>query len=200
MAKKDRRIEFFNGLADAWDSLFEPPPQDRLLAIASLARLKRASRVLDAGCGTGVMVPALMRSIGKDGKIFALDPAEMMLGKLKSKFKHEEIETRCETLEDCTLPSGSLDAVMCFSCFPHLTDKPRALVNAGRMLKRGGAIAIAHVAGRDEINEYHSRCSEAVRDDLLPTDIEMKAMLDQAGLKVETFKNEKGRYEVVAIK
>jgi ubiquinone/menaquinone biosynthesis C-methylase UbiE len=200
MAKENRHIEFFNGLADEWDSMFEPAPEEQLLAIASLAKLKKSARVLDAGCGTGIMIPALMRFVGENGKIYALDPAEMMLKKLRSKFRQKAVETRCETLEDCTIPSGSLDAVVCFSCFPHIADKPKAVANAARMLKKGGIMAIAHMSSRNEINEYHSRCSKTVKNDLLPADAEMKDMLNQAGLKVESFRDEKGRYEVVAVK
>lgn len=175
------------------------PSSFRLDSIISLAQLlgKNLS-ALDVGCGTGVLIPSLLKIVGNTGKIFAIDPADKMLVALQNKYPDPRIKTLCETLEDCSITSSSLDAIICFSCFPHIDDKQKAISNSARMLKGGGRLVIAHVSSRDEINAFHSGGSKPVRNDFLPNKTEMTNMLMNAGFIIEHFIDEPGRYEIVA--
>lgn len=194
----DLKIDFFNELAGDWDGMTTPPSGDRLAAIVSLACIRQPAMVLDAGCGTGILVLAILGAIGEHGGLVAIDPAKRMLDSLNEKYRDRRIDTRCETLEDCALPSASLDAIICFSCFPHVSDKEKALANVKRMLKEEGNLLIAHVSSRDEINSFHAGCSGPVRHDVLPNEGEMRRLMQNAGLHVTHFRDEPGRYELVA--
>lgn len=192
------KIDFFNRHAALWDRISPPPTAQRLRQIIALTG--SVSSVLDVGCGTGVLTPLLLERIGDKGRLYALDPAEEMLKVLTSRYSDPRIATCCDTLEDCDLPENHLDAIICFSSFPHLSDKPKAMRNAQRMLKPGGAFVIAHVSSRDEINAFHRHSSEPVRDDILPDERAMRRLLSHAGFEILRCVDEPGRYEVLAIR
>lgn len=199
MNLSEQRTSFFNGLANSWDEKCPSPSSDRLDSIVELAHLHNGNfSVLDVGCGTGALVPSLLKVIGTDGQIVAIDPAKEMLVELERKYSDKRIQTKCETLEDCSMGTSSIDAIFCFSCFPHIGDKQQALLNSARMLKINGLLVIAHVSSRDEINAFHKSCSEPVCNDFLPDKLEMTALLVKAGFVIEHFIDEPGRYELVA--
>jgi len=201
MNQNEQRAAFFNGLAASWDKMCSPPPADRLDHIVGLAHFGKGSFfVLDVGCGTGILTPSLLKVIGSDGRITAIDPAKEMLVELERKYPDNRIQIKSEILEDCSIECSSLDAIFCFSSFPHIDDKQKAFLNASRMLKPNSALVIAHVNSRDEINAFHKGCSEPVRNDFLPDKQEMTAMLSKARFKIEHFVDEAGRYELVAKK
>jgi len=114
------------------------------------------------------------------GLIYALDIAEKMLEKAAAKFPGENIRFICAGAEEIPLPDATCDAVVCYSSFPHFTDKPRALKEMRRVLKPGGILFIGHTSGRRHINEIH-RQIEAAKHDLLPDADEMKQLMDAAG-------------------
>lgn len=200
MKQVDLKRSFFNELADGWDGMTEPPSAGRLRKIVSLAGLHDSAHVLDVGCGTGVLAPAILEAIGEKGRLVAADPAQRMLDLLEEKHVDRRIESRCEMMEDCSLPTSSLDAIICFSCFPHVADKPKAIANSRRMLKGGGRLVIAHLSSRDEINAFHAGCHGAVRHDVLPDEDEMRRMVETSGLSWVSFTDTPGRYELVAVK
>lgn len=194
------KVEFFNGHAENWDSISPTPTAERLKEVIALAGSIPFSSILDVGCGTGVLVPQILDALHEHGKLFAIDPAQEMLRVLKHKYSDERIETRCEKLEDSSLPDSSLEVIICFSCFPHVSDKEKALKNSHRMLKNSGKLVVAHVSSRKELNSFHADCSDPVRRDVLPNEIEMRRLMQKAELKVIYFRDEPGRYEIVAQK
>ncbi|MFH0799328.1 MAG: class I SAM-dependent methyltransferase [Pseudomonadota bacterium] len=200
MKHVDVKIDFFNNLAADWNEMSESLPPSHLSAIISLSGIKRSATVLDAGCGTGILLPALLEAVGDSGRIKAIDPAQKMLDILQDKYRDHRIEVRCETMENSSFDDSSLDAIICFSCFPHLSDKPAALANVERMLKTGRRLVIAHASSRKEVNAFHAGCSGPVRNDVLPDEREMTVMMQDAGLRVVHYRDEPGRYELVAEK
>jgi ubiquinone/menaquinone biosynthesis C-methylase UbiE len=65
---------FFNELAADWDQRFYTPGlKERLSQLVPDFRLRPASLVLDAGGGTGGIIPYLLQAIGPEGKIWSID-------------------------------------------------------------------------------------------------------------------------------
>lgn len=199
-AAPDDPIAFFDERAEEWDAICPPPLMERLRAVAALARLMPDATVLDVGSGTGALLPALLEALDERGRIVALDPAQAMLDRLIAKFPDPRVTVRCETLEECRLPAASFDAMICFSCFPHITDPARGIANAARLLRPGGRLVIAHVSSRDEINNFHRTAGTAVEHHVLPDAETMRCFLQDAGLSPATFVDEPGRYELVALR
>ncbi len=193
-------IAFFDERAEEWDAICPAPPMERLRAVAALARLIPNAVVLDVGSGTGALLPALLERLDERGRIVALDPAQAMLDRLIAKFPDPRVSVRCETLEECRLPAAGLDAVICFSCFPHITDPAAGIANAARLLRSGGRLVIAHVSSRDEINDFHRKAGTAVEHHTLPDAETMHRFLRDAGLTPAAFVDEAGRYELVALR
>ncbi|MFH0727753.1 MAG: class I SAM-dependent methyltransferase [Pseudomonadota bacterium] len=84
--------------------------------------LKPGDRVLDAGCGTGVLVPFILDRITSTGVLYELDFSEKMIDTNQRLRARENIRFMVSDVEDAPLSDGSFDGAICFSCFPHFHD------------------------------------------------------------------------------
>ena len=149
--------------------------------------------MLDVGSGTGIFLPFLMRKLGSQGVLVALDYAEEMLRKARGKYFDVRI---CYFQGDVlSLPFGTeiFDICVCYSSFPHFQDKPKALSEINRVLKEGGRLIICHTSNRDEINRVHHQIP-AVANDIIPAEGELKAMLERAGFTDITINDDVTNY------
>ena len=142
--------------------------------------IEPGSIALDVGTGTGIFVPYLLDRIGKNGRLVALDFAEQMLKKARAKGFDGNIEYLQVDVTSVPLPEEVFDVVVCYSSFPHFQDKPRALSEINRVLKKGGKLFICHTSSRDIINQIH-RQIPAVENDTIPDSGEMQMMLSVSG-------------------
>jgi len=178
---------YFNEQADSWDENVAEKDTDKLEQMAVRLELKPGSMVLDVGTGTGVFIPYLFGSIGKKGRIIALDIAEEMLKKARAKGFSGNIDYLQADIGEIPLCNGTFDSVVCHSSFPHFQDKQGALAEIKRVMKGGGKLVICHTSGRAHINEIHSQIP-VVENDVLPDSIGMLLLLKAAGfteIKVE---------------
>ena len=171
---------YFNEKAAIWDETIAEKDTVKLNALAERLNIDPGSIVLDVGTGTGVFVPYLLGRIGKSGRLVALDFAEEMLKKARTKGFDGNIEYLQVDVTSVPLPEEVFDAVVCYSSFPHFQDKPRALSEINRVLKKGGKLFICHTSSRDTINQIH-RQIPAVENDTIPDRGEMHMMLSAAG-------------------
>ena len=171
---------YFNERADIWDETIAEKDTTKLEQMVERLDIKPGSTVLDVGTGTGVFLPFLLRSIGENGRIVALDFAEEMLKKARAKNFDGNIDYLCTDVTDIPLDNEIFDVVVCYSSFPHFRDKPKALAEIKRVTKSGGRVLIYHTSSRSSINEIHLQIP-AVENDTLPGGIEMYVMLLRAG-------------------
>jgi len=181
--------EYFNQRAGIWDETSSETDMTRLELMSRRLKIKPGSTVLDVGCGTGVFIPFLLRRIGGEGRLVALDVAEEMLKRARAKgFK--DIEYLLADVTSIPLGDEIFDAVVCYSSFPHFQDKPRALAEIKRVTKSGGRLFICHTSSRTVVNRLH-RQIPAVANDIIPDKPEMQLMLSRAGftdIKIEDSK------------
>jgi demethylmenaquinone methyltransferase/2-methoxy-6-polyprenyl-1,4-benzoquinol methylase len=133
-------------------------------------------RVLDVGCGTGILFPLLLATAAQ---VVGLDPSEGMLRQAGCSPARAHLLVR-SPIESAPLASNSFDWIVCNSVFPHFTDPVRACAAMHRMLCPAGSLLICHVDGRETINAIHRR-KEAVKQHLLPSPAALKTMLVQVG-------------------
>ncbi len=115
--------------------------------IVSLLELKKGDRVLDLGCGTGV----LTRMIGdeltsEDGGVsVGIDAAAKMIQVACKKRESETCRFDVVAAEDLPYENESFDAVVSSLFFHHvdLDLKTKALAEAWRVLRPGGKLVIA---------------------------------------------------------
>ena len=101
--------------------------------------------VLDYGCGPGSYIVPLAELVGESGKVYALDIHSLAIQKVKdiaSKKQMANVET---ILSDCQtgLPDNSLDVVLLYDIFHHLSDRDKVLKELHRVLKLDGILSFS---------------------------------------------------------
>ena len=198
---KISRKAYFNQAAESWDQKYYTPELETFLEeLVPKFGLEPRQNILDAGTGTGVLIPFILRIIGPSGSITAIDYAENMINLFRSKFCDlQNVRVELKDVEELNLPTETFDAAICFSLFPHLERKAQALKNLNRVLKRRGRLVIAHALSSAEIKEHH-KGTLPVAKDLLPEETEMRLMLSEAGFSNIHVIDEPGLYLCLATK
>lgn len=199
------RRQFFDDHAEKWlDTWYKNPETGRydkhdkdFERLFSLFPLKPGDHVLDVGCGTGVLVPFILERIMPSGMLYELDFAEGMIEVNRSRHENESIRFIVADAERPPLDEASCDAVICFSCFPHLQDKHKAMAALSRILRAKGLFVVSHFDSSQGINKHHESCY-AVMHDRLPDEAGMRELFQEAGLRIEQFIDEPGFYCIMA--
>lgn len=177
------RKEFFNNLAGMWDELETPDTRRKLADIVGGTAIERGSRVLDVGCGTGVLIPVLLRAVGETGEVIGIDFAGEMVSQAQAKGFGPNVRFLETDVLEMPFKPASFDAVFCNNVFPHFPDKPAVLDAIHRVLKPGGTLVICHTNSREGVNNRHREVGSAVAADLLPSVAEILEMLITAGFQ-----------------
>jgi len=178
---------YFNQKAVSWDETSSERDTSKLERMAKRLDIKPGSTLLDVGTGTGAFIPFLLREIGKGGRIVALDFAEKMLRRARAKGFNGNIDYLCADVTNIPLGNEIFDSIVCYSSFPHFSDKSRDLTEMSQVIKRGGRLLICHTSSRASINEVH-RQIPVVENDIIPDGDEMQSLLSAAGfvdIKIE---------------
>ncbi len=173
--------DFFNQRAATWDH--ESAVQRKAVSerIVRGLGIRPGSRVLDAGCGTGLIIPWLLEAVGREGHVTALDIAERMLAIAREKHGSPNLEFIHADIADTPFLDGSFDEVVCHNCFPHVADKRGAAEEMFRILKPGGRVTVCHNENREEVNALHRFIGGEVGMDMLPGIEEMEELFAGAG-------------------
>jgi len=175
------RRHFFDSLAAEWD---ETATADQAhleaLLLPFAHKLGHAREVLDLGTGTGVLV-SLLAGLTPEARVVGLDLSNEMLA--QARFKYPTLSLVQGDVHALPFEPCSFDFGLCFACFPHFEDKPKALEELHRALRPGGWLLILHAASRATINAIHATVGGPVARDLLPSTKDMVTLLAQAGFE-----------------
>ncbi|MGI6004343.1 MAG: class I SAM-dependent methyltransferase [Christensenellales bacterium] len=155
--------DYFNHLAECWDEITCHAP-DKLAAVVSLSGIKAGHRVLDIGCGTGVMTPWILAK--EPGTLVGLDLAENMIQCAGRRFSDRRLQYVAADLYQ--YEGGPFDVAMIYSAYPHFTDKDAFFEKVAALLAPGGRMMIAHSQSRQVINGRHDGMRTALSRPLLP--------------------------------
>jgi ubiquinone/menaquinone biosynthesis C-methylase UbiE len=170
---------YFNNKAAVWDETIAEKDTAKLDRMAERLNIRPGSTLLDVGTGTGVFIPYILKRIGNQRPLVAMDFAEEMLKRARAKFFDGNITYIQADVEDLPLGKDIFDIVVCYSSFPHFQDKPRALSEIKRVLKPGGRVFICHTNGRATINSIHRQIPE-VENDTIPAEDEMERLFSDS--------------------
>ena len=108
--------------------------------LLSLVSPESGSRVLDVGCGTGILLQQ-MYELDTDLKLFGVDLAHKMLGVARTKLPGSVVLQQ-GTASSLPYSSDAFDYVTCATSFHHYPDPLHALWEMHRVLKPEGRIAV----------------------------------------------------------
>ena len=113
-------------------------------AMADTLNLEPGSRILDVGCGTGLMTAELARR-NRDCRALGIDASAPMIKVAKKKRGSERCRFLQALAEDLPFDDGSFDAVTSALFFHHidLPLKKKALSEIYRVLKSPGVLLVA---------------------------------------------------------
>ena len=192
---KDKH-KFFDGWAEKWDLSFYQDNEkrkkiDRLILSFNLE--ESTERILDLGCGTGIISERIINNYGESFEIYACDFSLKMLKQAKRKVCDKAIVI-CADAHYLPFKNEVFDTAILFSCFPHFDDKEKVLKEVRRVLKKDGQIIISHLLSRRQILNIHKKVGGAVSKDSLPPRKRMFEILNKVGFKIVDYKDRKGIY------
>jgi ubiquinone/menaquinone biosynthesis C-methylase UbiE len=103
-------------------------------------------RVLDLGCGPGVLTRPLADAVGEDGLVLAVDLADGMLALAREGAPRQVALARMD-MEALGVRDGAFDAAACGHALQFSTDLRRTLAEVRRALRPGGRFAASLPAG-----------------------------------------------------
>lgn len=132
-------------LAETYDRVGERQFNHGKQLIAALG-IGQGQRVLDVGCGTGLLAAHVAGLVGSSGKVDAIDPLPLRVA-LAKKRAPSHLEATVGAAEDLSVfPAATFDVVYLNSVYHWLPEKLGPLRKALRVLKPGGRIGISTAA------------------------------------------------------
>jgi arsenite methyltransferase len=114
----------------------------RLRTLTGLA-LARGESVLDAGCGTGLLIEQQALAVGAEGRAEGIDFSDDMLERARDRCADlEQVRLRQGSVEKLPFEDAQFDALSSTQCLLYVADLDSALREFHRVLKPGGRIAI----------------------------------------------------------
>lgn len=177
--------EFFNSVADKWDAMCFHDDK-KLDAIFSEIGLFKDAKVMDVGCGTGILISRIFDEIGDGGKLVAVDYSEKMLKIAKSRHDFSCLKFMCNDISCVKFKENYFDFIICYSVFPHFKDKLAVLTHLSKALAPGGKLCICHSESRDAINAQHASVDTRVAQDVLASSDVIHELFEEIGLTTVT--------------
>ncbi len=156
--------EFFNIKASNWDN--ESKADDNLLkAIFEITGIKNNIKVLDIGCGTGVLFGSLLKY--SPSEIVGVDISDKMLEIARKKYGHFD-NIKFKNMDVLELDENDFDIVYIYNAYPHIMDVEKLKSKLKQICKSGARIVIVHGMSRNFIENIHknvgNNISRTLRD------------------------------------
>ncbi|MEA2375332.1 MAG: hypothetical protein QOD53_1795 [Thermoleophilaceae bacterium] len=120
-------------------------------------RLPRALRILDAGCGAGMMLDEL----ASYGEVWGAEPNPLGLAAARRRAGHARVVRAC--VEELPFATGNFDLVTCLDVIEHTPDDRVSLRELWRVTAPGGYLLVTVPAypalwsHHDVVNQHHRR-------------------------------------------
>ncbi|MEJ5293309.1 MAG: methyltransferase domain-containing protein [Candidatus Methanosuratincola sp.] len=139
---KGRVAEDYNATAGIYDMRYRDEQQLKIGFLLNRVRLKEGDIVVDAGCGTGLLLEAV--SAREKAWLVGLDSSIGMLREARR--KNTGADLVLGDIENMPFRDCVADAVFSISVIQLAEDPTRAVDEIRRVAKAGGAIAISYLS------------------------------------------------------
>lgn len=123
--------------------------QSRLSALETLA-IDKKKNILDAGCGTGNMLPLIAERISSDGQLVGIDNSDIMLNAAQKLVDQHKLNNtkiiKADLLETLPFDNNTFDLIWTVDVLHPSKgfDQMKVLEEFKRVLRPGGVIAVFH--------------------------------------------------------
>ena len=106
--------------------------------------VKRGMKVLEAGCGSGFVTPALSKAVEKEGFVISVHIQKKMTEKAKRKRGYlRNVDFRVSSISDLSsIEDGGIDLAFLYYSFHEINNKEEAVAELRRVLKPNGILSI----------------------------------------------------------
>lgn len=163
--------DFFDSMAASWD-VKNNIDESIINTILDYAGVAGGMTVLDAGCGTGVLIPFFLERGVKS--VTAVDISKEMTDIGKLKFPQKNVSFVCGGIESYR-GGEPFDCVIAHNSFPHFLMQDMAINNLKRLTRPGGRLTVAHSISREAVLRCHRNMSSVSLE--LPETAALAAML-----------------------
>lgn len=122
---------------------------------------KPGERLLDAGCGTGIVARLAAPHIAPDGIVTGLDSNDGMLDEARRQDPERQVDWQAGALERLPFDDQSFELVLCQQVLQFVGDIHRALEEIHRVLTPGGRLALA-LLRNTEFNRSHAALADVL--------------------------------------
>lgn len=125
----------------------ESPREAQIRLIAELARrsaIPRGAKVLDVGCGLGGSALWLARELGCSVLGITISPVQKRIAERRARSfgLSDRVRFSVKDANHLNFGAESFDVIWNVECSEHLTDKASFIQSCGRLLRRGGVLAL----------------------------------------------------------
>jgi ubiquinone/menaquinone biosynthesis C-methylase UbiE len=147
MAAQQELIAFDDEVGRALETMYSTPKMlARRRHAMEVAQLEPGHHGLDLGPGPGFLTCELAERVGPTGRVVAIDNSPTMLAMTQQRAQRLGVADSIEIHEgdavSLPLADGALDFVIASQIYAYVSDIPRALAEAYRVLRPGGRIVI----------------------------------------------------------
>lgn len=159
-----------------------------------LARVSPGETVVDLGSGSGMDSFLAAHKVGERGKVIGIDMTDEQLAKaqrLRQADGYDHVEFRKAYIQSTGLEGESCDLVISNGVINLAADKGEVFREAGRLLRRGGRIALADIVTDRDLPEGIS-CDATLWAACIGGAMQVDrylAGLEVAGLRVESIRD-----------
>lgn len=163
----DSVVDYFDEMATIWDNaIFHNKVQIR--EMIKLSDMKEGDKILDVGCGTGVLVD-FIREVNKLGEIYEVDCSQKMLNMSRAKNYNDSHIMHLKLDIENGISDEKFDIIILYNSLAYLKNKIETLECLARNnLNKGGRIVIFHNYGENQINLFHSCGDRRISNACLP--------------------------------